>query len=229
MIQLNIETTIFNFLKRFAFFLCYMIKIKNKMILRTPSLAAIFLLFSFVNENDWTKSLDKDDIVIYTRSVESSPFHEFLAETEMTGTIDKFREIITDFERYPEWLPDCKSAVIIENPDSNDFTYHMKIKVPFPFSNRDIIQQIVLSESGNTLLVEIISQPKKMKKNKDFVRMETADGRWIIDKITDEKISIKFQYLADPGGGVPTWLVNTFIVKNPHKTLQNLREMMQEG
>jgi ribosome-associated toxin RatA of RatAB toxin-antitoxin module len=229
MIQLNIETTIFNFLKRFAFFLCYMIKIKNKMILRTPSLAAIFLLISFVNENDWTKSLDKDDIVIYTRSVESSPFHEFLAETEMTGTIDKFREIITDFERYPEWLPDCKSAVIIENPDSNDFTYHMKIKVPFPFSNRDIIQQIVLSESGNTLLVEIISQPKKMKKNKDFVRMETADGRWIIDKITDEKISIKFQYLADPGGGVPTWLVNTFIVKNPHKTLQNLREMMQEG
>jgi ribosome-associated toxin RatA of RatAB toxin-antitoxin module len=229
MIQLNIETTIFNFLKRFAFFLCYMIKIKNKMILRTPSLAAIFLLISFVNENDWTKSLDKDDIVIYTRSVESSPFHEFLAETEMTGTIDKFREIITDFERYPEWLPDCKSAEIIENPDSNDFTYHMKIKVPFPFSNRDIIQQIVLSESGNTLLVEIISQPKKMKKNKDFVRMETADGRWIIDKITDEKISIKFQYLADPGGGVPTWLVNTFIVKNPHKTLQNLREMMQEG
>jgi ribosome-associated toxin RatA of RatAB toxin-antitoxin module len=229
MIQLNIETTIFNFLKRFAFFLCYMIKIKNKMILRTPSLAAIFLLISFVNENDWTKSLDKDDIVIYTRSVESSPFHEFLAETEMTGTIDKFREIITDFERYPEWLPDCKSAVIIENPDSNDFTYHMKIKVPFPFSNRDIIQQIVLSESGNTLLVEIISQPKKMKKNKDFVRMETADGRWIIDKITEGKISIKFQYLADPGGGVPTWLVNTFIVKNPHKTLQNLREMMQEG
>lgn len=199
------------------------------MILGTQSLAAFFLLFSFINESDWTKSLDKDDIVIYTRSVESSPFHEFLAETEMAGTIEKFREIITDFDRYPEWLPDCKSAEIIENPDSNDFTYYMKLKVPFPFANRDIIQQIVLSESDNTLLVEIISQPKKIKKNKDFVRMETADGRWIIDQIAEGKISIKFQYLADPGGGVPTWLVNTFLVKNPHKTLQNLREMMQEG
>jgi ribosome-associated toxin RatA of RatAB toxin-antitoxin module len=206
-----------------------MIKVKSKMVLKTQSLAAIFLLFSSLNENDWKKSLDKDDIVIYTRSVESSPFHEFLAETEMAGTIDKFREIITDFERYPEWLPDCKSAEIIENPNANDFTYHMKLKVPFPFANRDIVQQIVLSELENALLVEIISQPKKIKKQEDFVRMETAGGRWVIDQITKDKVAIKFQYLADPGGGVPAWMVNTFMVKNPHKTLQNLREMMQEG
>jgi ribosome-associated toxin RatA of RatAB toxin-antitoxin module len=198
------------------------------MILGTPALAAMFVLFAFVNEKEWKKSLDKDNIIIYTRSVESSPFHEFRAETEMPGTIDKFRDIITDFERYPEWLPDCRSAEIIENPDSNDFTYHMKIKVPFPFANRDIVQQIVLSESGNTLLVEIISKPKKIAKQKDYVRMVKADGRWIITQISDEKISIRFQYLTDPGGGVPTWLVNTFIVKNPHKTLQNLRKMMRE-
>jgi ribosome-associated toxin RatA of RatAB toxin-antitoxin module len=190
-----------------------MIKVKSKMVLKTQSLAAIFLLFSSLNENDWKKSLDKDDIVIYTRSVESSPFHEFLAETEMAGTIDKFREIITDFERYPEWLPDCKSAEIIENPDANDFTYHMKIKVPFPFSNRDIVQQIVLSESGECVACRNHQPAKKNEKKKDFVRMETADGRWVIDQITKDKVSIKFQYLADPGGGVPAWMVNTFMVK----------------
>jgi ribosome-associated toxin RatA of RatAB toxin-antitoxin module len=185
-------------------------------------------LFAFNSVNEWKKSLDKDNIIIYTRTVESSPFLEFLAESEMYGSMDRFKEIITDFERYPDWLPDCKSAVVVEHPDTNDFTYHMRIKVPFPFANRDIIQQILLLEAENELIVEIISWPKKIPKQKDYVRMEKADGRWVITKISEEKISIKFQYLADPGGGVPTWLVNTFIVKNPHKTLQNLRELMQE-
>lgn len=186
-------------------------------------------LFSFNSENEWKKSLDKDNIIIFTRSVDSSPFHEFLAETEMNGSIDKFKEIITDFEGYPDWLPDCKSAEVFENPDTNDFTYHMRIKVPFPFSNRDIIQQIILRESENELTVEIISWPKKIPKEKDYVRMEKADGHWLIKQISEEKVLIKFQYLADPGGGVPTWLVNTFIVKNPHKTLQNLRGLMADN
>ncbi len=188
-------------------------------------LCATFFI-SFISDNEWKKSMDKDEIVIYTREVDASPFHEFLAESEMSGTKNQFRQIITDFDNYPNWLPDCKSAKVIDNPSKNDFTYHMKLKVPFPFANRDIIQQIVLKESSDELIVEIISRPKKLNKEKNYVRMEKADGRWIINQISENHVSIKFQYLADPGGEVPAWLVNTFIVKNPHKTLQNLREMM---
>ena len=184
--------------------------------------------FSFISDHEWKKSMDKDEIVIYTREVDASPFHEFLAEAEMNGSLEQFRQIITDFDNYPTWLPDCKSAMVIDNPDKNDFTYHMKLKVPFPFANRDIIQQIVLKESKDELIVEIISRPKKINKEKNYVRMEKAEGRWIINQISENQVSVKFQYQAGPGGEVPAWLVNTFIVKNPHKTLQNLRELMAE-
>ena len=157
--------------------------------------------------------MDKDEIVIYTREVDHSPFHEILAETKMEGSIEKFRKIITDFDNYSRWLTDCKTAEIIENPSKDDFTYHMKLKVPFPFTKRDMIQQIVLDETEDKLVVEITNRPEKIKEEEDYVRMKKADGRWIVNKISEDHLIVKFQYLADPEGDVPAWMVNTFIVK----------------
>lgn len=186
------------------------------------------LNISFIEENEWKKSLDKDDIIIYTRQTETSPFHEFLAETEMEGTIKKFCDLITNFELYPELFPDCESVELIQHPVSNVYLYHMKLKVPFPLARRDIVQQLVLDKSGNTVTVRIKSRPDQLEVQSDFVRIEKAYGFWEVEQISDDKISIKFQYLANPGGGVPAWLVNAFIVKSPYKTLRKMREMMQE-
>lgn len=188
----------------------------------------LLLFFPINEESSWEKSLDKDDIVIYTRLAEESKFKEFLAEVTMEGSIDKFIEIFTDIENYPNWMPDCKSVEVVENPTPNDFTYHMKLKVPFPFSNRDIVQQFILRKDGTTLKVELINRPNKVPEDKKYVRMQQAKGQWIIKEISNEEISIRFQFFADPGGDIPAWLANSFVVKNPHLTLRNLKEMMAD-
>lgn len=182
--------------------------------------------FSSFEENEWKMSLDKDDITIYTRDIESSKFHEFLAVATMQGTIEGFSEIITGVDKYTEWMPDCESAEILENPNPNDVTYHMKLKVPFPFADREIIQQIVLHKKNDLLEIAILNHPDKIDQTKKYVRITIAHGRWIIKQISSEEISIRFQYFADPGGDIPAWLVNSFIVKNPHLTLLNIKEML---
>ena len=177
---------------------------------------------------DWKLSLDKDDFLIYTRQVDYSRFNEFLAEAKMNGTIEEFKSIITDVDQYEAWMPDCKSAEIIERRGPDDITYHMKLKVPFPFSNRDIIQQLVLHEKGGILEIDIINRPKKITASKKYVRMLQANGKWIVKEISEDEISIRFRYFADPGGDIPAWLVNSFIVKNPHITLSNIRERLAD-
>jgi ribosome-associated toxin RatA of RatAB toxin-antitoxin module len=191
-------------------------------------LAGLVMIFPILEEDDWKLSLDKDDIIVFTRDVDKSSFKEFLAEATMNGTIEDFKRIITDIENYPDWLPDCKSVHIIEKLNSNDITYHMKLKVPFPFANRDIVQQIILNETEGKLEVMILNHPNKVKKEKKYVRMENSSGRWVIQQVSTKEIAIKFQYFADPGGDIPAWLVNSFVVKNPHKSLSNMRELMED-
>ena len=189
-------------------------------------LTNLSLFLFLLDDSEWKLSLEKDEISIYTRSIETSNFKEFLAEATMTGSIEEFREIIMGINNYPEWMPDCKSAEIIDHPNPNDVTYHMKLKVPFPFANRDIVQQLVLTEHDNILEIEIINRPLKVKENKKYVRLQRAYGKWSIKQPSEGNISIRFQYFADPGGDIPAWLVNSFVVKNPHITLLNMKEMM---
>ena len=188
----------------------------------------LFLFTGFDGDQPWKKRLDKDDIVIYTRKVEGSPFHEFLAETEMPGSKEKFREIITGFDGYTEWSPDCKSVEVIEQDAPKCYTYHMMLKVPFPFSKRDIIQELIFKETESELHIDIVNHPDKIDELEDIVRMRQAEGAWLVKQISQDRISIRFQYLANPGGDIPAWLVNSFIVKNPYKSLQNIRKIMAE-
>lgn len=191
-------------------------------------LANLSLVLFYLAENEWELSLEKDNISVFTREVEFSNFDEFLAEAKMTGTIEDFKRIITDIENYSDWVPDCKSIEILETPNPNNITYHMKLKVPFPFTKRDIVQQIILNESENKLEVLIHNHPNKVKEEKKYVRMLKAHGKWTIQEVSKREISVRFQYFADPGGDIPAWLVNSFIVKNPHKSLVNMRKLMEE-
>ncbi len=186
------------------------------------------LFLFYPAENEWELSLEKDDISIFTREVEFSNFDEFLAEAKMTGTINDFKKIIIDIEHYYDWVPDCKSIEILENPNPGNITYHMKLKVPFPFAKRDIVQQIILNETENKLEVLIQNHPNKVKREKKYVRMLQAHGKWTIQEISKTEILIRFQYFADPGGDIPAWLVNSFIVKNPHLSLVNMRKLMED-
>ncbi len=191
----------------------------------------IFLAFFMTVAQDggqWKEKLSKKDIVVYTRNSERTKYKEFLALTTMSGTLEKFKKFITDVENYPEWVPDCKSIEIIEKNSPVDITYHMILGISYPFKDRDIVQQLQLTEMPGYTEVKITNHPKKIPDRKKYTRMPIADGTWQVKELSGGKISIRFQYLADPGGKIPAWLANAFIVDSPYKTLLNLKKKMEE-
>ncbi len=179
-------------------------------------------------ENPWEESLSKDGIVVYTRHVEFSPIREFFAEATMKGSIGKFKEIIKDPGLQPKWLPNCIETRLIASSGDNDITYHMMLRVPFPFDNRDLVQRLVMHESDSLLVVDIINAKDKVPEEKNYVRMPVIGGSWRVEELPGGKVKVQFQYFADPGGKIPSWLINTFVVKNPYKTLTNLRKLMAD-
>ena len=177
----------------------------------------------------WEKTLSKDGVVVYTRKVPSSAFKEFLAEATIKGSIEQFKTLLRDPARQPEWLPNCTETRLVDSLGPGNFTYHMMLRVPFPFENRDLVQQLVFDESPQFLEVSIINRAELVPEQDGYVRMPDIGGSWRVRELEDGMIKVQFQYFADPGGRIPPWLVNTFVVKNPYKTLTNLRRMMAKA
>ena len=61
----------------------------------------------------------------------------------------------------------------------------------------------------------------------DHVHVPIVKGYWQFNMIDDSTTLVRYQFLSDPGLPMPDWLINMFIVKNPYKTLQNLRERLE--
>jgi len=191
------------------------------------------LLFAYVSFSqsytEWELKKDRDGIKVYTREVTDSRIKEFKVESEVISSLSAVVAVMVDIESIPGWVEDAESSRILERISDKQLFYHLEIKVPFPFDNRDMIQQLTIhqNEVSKALTFELKNYPDYIPPNKNKVRMPKADGFWEFTPLENGKIQIYFQYLNDPGGGIPAWLVNSFIVRSPFNSVLNLRKRVK--
>ena len=201
----------------------------NAMIIRSTLVFLLILSISDIacSQSEWQKIRDSDGIVVFTRKVGDSKTSEFRVETTMPGNLVQYRKILSQIDQYQDWLPSCKESTILNTISGNEIIYYVVLNMPFPFTDRDMIQHIQFHSKKDSLMVRISNEPNYKPEVENRVRMINARGKWLIRQIDSNKISVVFQYLADPDGGLPAWLVNAFIAENPYKTIYNLRELMR--
>ncbi len=143
-------------------------------------------------------------------------------------TIEEVQDVIFDVEAYNEWIDDCNNSELLDSKGKYDLIYHILLKVPFPFDKRDMIQQIQLvEETDSSLKIALTNRSDFIEVNRGVVRMPAADGYWLLQSLENGDVSVVFEYFSDPGGGIPAWMVNMFIVQSPYRTLSNLRAMVE--
>lgn len=201
-----------------------------KMIEMNFFLLTLFILESSdttVRQSDWEFAKNEKGIEVFTRQSENTRFKEFKGITEMEISLHSVVALLSDVKSMPSWVSDCKSTELLSKTDKK-VVYYMEISVPFPFSNRDMVQELTFHYDEETGKMEINLDQKNNAKDpvKGIVRMPVSIGKWTFDPVGEDTYKVVFQYLSDPGGGLPAWLVNAFLVKMPYNTLLNFREQV---
>jgi len=184
------------------------------------------------DSNDgWKLSKSKDGIKVYTRIPEGSKFKEYLAETTVQASPEQLVKVLKDVDHYTDWMAHIKSARLIKEDGKDEFYVYSEISVPWPFNNRDEVTKTVVSkdESSGTYNIFIVMIPDMLPENKGVVRMPEGKGKWVIEPVKDGMTQIVNQFIGDPGGSIPSWVVNMFIVDGPYKTLEGLKEILGQG
>jgi hypothetical protein len=69
--------------------------------------------------------------------------------------------------------------------------------------------------------------PDYLPPHKNHVRIPQARGRWELVQEDADTVRARFTFLADPGGKLPVWVVNLFVVDSPYKSLSQLRALLE--
>jgi len=175
----------------------------------------------------WKLKKSKNGIEVFTRTMEDSKFKEYKTVCEINASPKELLDILTDVEHYPEWMAYVKVAELLEKKGEDEFYVYSEVKVPWPFDNRDQITKSIVMRNKNTRVdsLEILIIPAYLPEKMGIVRMPAGRGLWSFTPVEDGKTEVYHQFGGDPGGNIPAWIVNMFLVDGPYKTMLGLQEV----
>lgn len=192
----------------------------------TGIILSVFSLVSVAKNGDWELEKNESGIKVYTRTIEGEDIREFKATVLLDAPVKKVADIILDINSYASWYPQISEAKIIKKINSNEYYVYNVLDLPWPTSDRDGVSKMNITITEAETLIKMVAINGVKPKNPDYVRITKSYGFWKFTK-QGTKTSLHFQYFANPGGSVPDWIINMFIVDNPFETLQILRTKLK--
>ena len=186
------------------------------------------LAFRGNSQGEWKLAKDSDGIEVYTRNRDDSNLKEFYAVTAIDATMDDLVAVIDDVESYPEWQSNVQSTTLLDQEVSHQWHMYITTDVPWPAKDRDLVlfTQRVENDSG-AVHYNFACKPGHYDEQNKMIRVEVAAGSWRLTPLDNGAIEVYHTFYMDPGGTIPDWVVNMFIVDGPYKTLKNLRDLVE--
>lgn len=178
----------------------------------------------------WELAREGTGIQVYTRKVSGSKFKEYKGIMTVEASLSSLIALVNDVAAYPKWIDTCKEGKTLKRISPTE-SYAYTVNKAFPVANRDAIVRNVIQQDPETLVVtiDIEGKPDFIPENKNLVRVTHIKGFWRFTPLDQGKVEIVYQVHNEPGGGIPAWLVNSFVVKQPFRTLVNMQKMINES
>lgn len=198
--------------------------------MRSLTIQFIFILLSFslMAQDNWELQKEKDGIKVYTSEVEGSDIRAYKAEAVMEGKLSSFVAALRDVDNFTELFESMKSSEIIESTDTL-LIHYSQTNAPWPVKDRDGVYQLSFSQHHGTkavrIRIKVLNNIKPL--DDDYVRLEQAEGYWLLYPLDQNHVEVTYQMHAEPGGSLPAWVINAFIVDGPLDDMANLRERVK--
>jgi ribosome-associated toxin RatA of RatAB toxin-antitoxin module len=191
-----------------------------------------FIAFSSISiekgdKDGWVLEKDKNDIKIWTLKSADSGIKTFKAVVIYDASVEQLAAVLNDVEAYPEWMSEIEKSEILREVSEYEHYYYLLVDAPWPLSNRDNIVHFKLEKEAGEVKISVEGHADYIPEKQGIVRVLHSRGVWTIMPQENGKSKLVFEYTADPGGSIPAWAINMFIVEGPFKTLSNLKEFVK--
>ncbi len=190
-------------------------------------LIAFLVSFSALAQESWELRKNSNGIKIYTQDYPNSKFKEYKAQMTLKTSLQTVKSVILDAENLKNWNYKTSKSSLIKKIDDNNYIFYLYNDMPWPVMNRDHISDVIVTyPNEKSILITITPNNDVLPKYDGVVRITNFKGYWLLEE-TDNGVRITNQLFGDPEGGVPSWLVNSKLIKSPFTAFSNLKELLK--
>ncbi|MDP5069481.1 MAG: SRPBCC family protein [Congregibacter sp.] len=164
---------------------------------------------------------DEDGVTVEACDVGGSDYQGFRARAVIAAAPEQVLQRIQDVEHYPDWFPDTVEARRLELT-GHRWANYVRTGAPWPVKDRDAIYTQDLQRRDDTIVISIGVAPDELPEAKGAVRVRAAKGLWELVPV-DAGTALRWEFHLEPGGKIPSGLVNAQIMETPRQALQALK------
>ena len=176
---------------------------------------------------DWKVAKDEAGIQVSLSDVPNSRYKAYRGVTLIKAPLAKVRALQEDAVGACAWIHECDSQKLLKHQGEQSWTY-TRFNTPWPVTPRDSILHVTTTQGADGSLTRTLeSQPNYLPPEPGYVRVSEVKGFWKLVPRGDST-EVIYQVHTEPGGSVPSWLANKFVVEAPFNTLKGLRERAEK-
>ena len=178
-------------------------------------------------QSKWKLERDKEGIKIFSSVYPDSEIKALKVECTVESTLSQLAAVMLDIKNQDEWFYHTKSRILKEVSPS-ELYYYAELSFPFPISDRDFVEHIVLSQDtvSKVLTMTVQNLPDFIPPQKGFVRVLHSECKWVVTPMAKKLLRVEFTLFADPAGSIPIWLVNAMSYYGPFETFKKLKNQL---
>ena len=173
-------------------------------------------------DGEWRLRKDEDNIQVYTRNVDFSPFDAVRTVTVMQDVrLSALAALIIDAEACANWASRCVESYVYQRLSESDAYVYTHSNMPFPIKNRDVLTHAVWSQDATSLTVRVDSEATTGILDDIAGRLRLTQLRlgWIFRPLESGAVEISNEAHIDPGSNLPGWIINLLLVSIPYETM----------
>jgi hypothetical protein len=190
----------------------------------------ILKLLPALGQSEWTLRAEKDGIKVYSILMPDSKIKAIKVIGDFNAAPGQVVALLMDVNTSPQWVYHLKSSWIIKQVSPGELYYYAEVNLPWPAANRDFVAHLTVIQNPDTKAVTIDGPavPGFVPIKKGVVRIDNSVGKWIITPLEEGWIQVEYSIHVDPGGSLPSWLVNMFATEAPMRIFKNMRVQLQK-
>lgn len=197
-------------------------------------LVSIVLFVSFCNtislaQAEWKFKKESEGIKAYIRPIDDYSIAEYKVTAEIDGRVKDIIALMKEESSYQRLFTDISHLEFFKNEDDRLEMYLVN-RAPFPARDRDgyFISLFSYDHSTKTVRVDLDCPSDVHNVKNRHIRITRCKGHWEFKELSEKKIGVEHQFVADPGGFVPAFILNIFLVNNPISTIKRMREEVKD-
>ncbi|MFR0693451.1 START domain-containing protein [Enterobacterales bacterium AE_CKDN230030158-1A_HGKHYDSX7] len=191
-----------------------------------PLLLALLLTASALapaQAADWKLAKDEDGVQVYLRQTPGSRYQSFRGVTLVKSDVATLGHLQENLRVSCAWLYACAQMRLLKYSDEAIWVY-LDTRLPWPAAPRDMVIKVVTEETPDGGMIRHLqAAPDYLPPVKGRIRVPSLSGTWQMIPRGPSLTEVTYEMQGEPGGSVPSWLANQFVVDAPFESLRTLR------